>query len=178
MNTTQPSAVSSPCWPKGSVFPEYLYFCVNVTVTLWGLSSVKTRLVSKSRAFLLPEPFGLHSPPPPSVCVIISGKTIIKKPFEKHMVFQFCDRYLLLLFRMAICLRVSQWQHYCPVKLLKASDSEVISGAWGTGGCMMFHPVDILVSWWKNSLQGGFGATFNSVTATRTGLDPKAKRKK
>lgn len=37
------------------------------------------------------------------------------------------------------------------MKLLKASDLEVISGAWGKrgGDCEVFYPVDIQVSWWK-----------------------------
>lgn len=35
------------------------------------------------------------------------------------------------------------------MKLLKASDVEVISGGQGKGDCMVFYPVDIQVSWGK-----------------------------
>lgn len=35
------------------------------------------------------------------------------------------------------------------MKLLKASDLEVISGAQGEGDCTVFYPVDIQVSWGK-----------------------------
>lgn len=139
---------------QGSVFS--VCSCVCDTVTLRGLSSVKpfwwANLGLSSSLSLLGLILSLFLPPPPSLCVCsYQRKLLSKEPFEKHMVFQFCDRYLLLFFRMVICLRVEQWQHYCPVKLLKASDLEMISGGWGKGDCMMFCPVDTQVSWWKTA---------------------------
>lgn len=49
------------------------------------------------------------------------------------------------------------------VKLLKASDLEVISGAWGQEGLWDVLPAGQTGFTVEKSLQGGFRATFHSV---------------